>query len=113
MQSVLLEDRVFPPSASSVSAARVAGMAGYDALCLQAEQDFEGFWANLAREHLAWITPFSRTLDESRRRLFLRRTMEPSPKPPIRNFCRGFASLPMRSKRTVSAKVIGYWFICR
>jgi acetyl-CoA synthetase len=65
MQSVLLEDRVFPPSASSVSAARVAGMAGYDALCLQAEQDFEGFWANLAREHLAWITPFSRTLDES------------------------------------------------
>lgn len=65
IQSVLVENRVFPPSDSLVKAARVSGMADYEALCAEAEQDFQGFWARLAREQLQWTKPFTRTLDES------------------------------------------------
>jgi acetyl-CoA synthetase len=62
---VLVETRVFTPSPATVKAARISGMAAYDALCAEANRDFEGFWARLAREHVVWSKPFSRTLDES------------------------------------------------
>ena len=65
IQSVLVENRVFEPSEAIVKAARVSGMAGYEALCAEAERDYEGFWARLAREHLVWNKPFTQTLDES------------------------------------------------
>ena len=63
--SVLVENRVFEPSAEVVKAARISGMAGYEALCAEAERDYEGFWARLARENLDWDKPFTQTLDES------------------------------------------------
>ena len=66
IESVLVENRVFPPSAATVAAARVSGMAGYEALCKEAETDFEGFWARLARQNVVWTKPFTRTLDESK-----------------------------------------------
>lgn len=44
IESVLVENRVFPPSEATVKAARVSGMAGYNALCAEAANDFEGFW---------------------------------------------------------------------
>jgi acetyl-CoA synthetase len=66
IESVLQEDRLFPPSPEFVKQANVSGMAAYQALCDEAERDFEGFWARLARENLAWHKPFTRTLDESR-----------------------------------------------
>lgn len=65
IESVLVENRVFPPDARASAGARIAGMAAYEALCQEAEQDFEGFWSRLARENLSWTKPFSRTLDES------------------------------------------------
>ena len=65
IESVLVENRVFPPSDAIVKAARVSGMAGYQALCAEAEKDFEGFWARLAREHVRWTKPFTKTLNES------------------------------------------------
>ncbi len=65
IESVLVENRVFPPPAACEQAARVSGMAGYEALCAEAERDFEGFWARLARENVQWTKPFTRTLDES------------------------------------------------
>jgi len=34
-------------------------------LCAEAEKDFEGFWARLARENVVWNKPFTKTLDES------------------------------------------------
>jgi acetyl-CoA synthetase len=40
-------------------------MDAYNALCHEAEQDFEGFWAKLARENVLWSKPFTQTLDES------------------------------------------------
>jgi acetyl-CoA synthetase len=66
IESVLVENRVFPPSAATVKAARISGMPAYEALCKEAEQDFEGFWARLARENVQWTKPFTQVLDESR-----------------------------------------------
>ena len=65
MESLLVENRVFLPSEAMVKAARISGMEGYNALCAEAEKDFEGFWARLARENVVWNKPFTRTLDES------------------------------------------------
>jgi acetyl-CoA synthetase len=53
------------PSAEFVKNATVSGMAAYDALCKEAETDYEGFWATKARELLSWKTPFTKTLDDS------------------------------------------------
>src|SRR4029079_16786420 len=47
-------------------AARISGMPAYEALCKEAEQDFEGFWARLARENVQWTKPFTQVLDESK-----------------------------------------------
>lgn len=65
IESVLVENRVFPPADAVVKAARISGMAGYEALCKEAEADFEGFWAKQARANVQWTKPFTRTLDES------------------------------------------------
>src|SRR5690606_9399713 len=43
-----------------------SGMEAYQALCREAENDFEGFWARLARENLQWTRPFTKVLDESK-----------------------------------------------
>jgi len=65
IESVLQETRVFPPPADLVKNANVSGMAAYQALCDEAERDFEGFWARMAREHVLWQKPFTKVLDES------------------------------------------------
>jgi acetyl-CoA synthetase len=65
IESVLNETRVFPPSEAMVSQANISGMAAYHAMCKEAERDFEGFWAKLARAELLWSKPFTKTLDES------------------------------------------------
>ncbi|HRO83062.1 MAG TPA: acetyl-coenzyme A synthetase N-terminal domain-containing protein, partial [Alicycliphilus denitrificans] len=65
IESILIENRVFPPPEGLVKTARISGMAGYEALCAEADKDFEGFWARLARENLQWTKPFTKTLDES------------------------------------------------
>ena len=58
------ESRIFAPPAAFVEKANVSGMAAYKALCDEAERDYEGFWARLARENVEWQTPFTRTLNE-------------------------------------------------
>lgn len=45
--------------------AAVAGMAAYEALCKEAETDYAGYWARLARELISWKTPFTKTLNDS------------------------------------------------
>jgi acetyl-CoA synthetase len=65
IESVLHENRQFPPPAVFAAGATVSGMDAYRALCAEAERDYEGFWARLAREHIGWRTPFTRVLDES------------------------------------------------
>lgn len=59
-----MESRIFAPPAAFVEKAAVSGMEAYKALCDEAERDYEGFWARLAREHVEWQTPFTRTLNE-------------------------------------------------
>ena len=65
IESILQEHRVFPPSAEFVKQANVSGMDAYKALCAEAERDYTGFWARLAREFLKWTKPFTQVLDES------------------------------------------------
>ncbi|MCG5078154.1 acetate--CoA ligase [Paraburkholderia tagetis] len=65
IESVLHEQRTFPPPESMAAAAAVSGMSGYQALVAEAHRDYEGFWARLARENLTWHTPFAKVLDES------------------------------------------------
>jgi acetyl-CoA synthetase len=65
MESMLTENRLFQPPAAFVKDAAISGMAGYNALCAEAERDYEGFWARLARENLVWQKPFTKALDES------------------------------------------------
>ena len=65
IESVLQEDRAFPPSPEFVKQANVSGIAAYQALCDEAERDFEGFWGRLARENVLWHKPFTKVLDES------------------------------------------------
>src|SRR5712675_3605023 len=65
IESVLQEDRLFPPSPEFVKQANVSGAAAYQALCDEANRDFEGFWGRLGREHVLWHKPFTKVLDES------------------------------------------------
>jgi len=65
IESVLTETRIFEPHPDFVKSANVSGMQAYQALCAEAEADYEGFWAKLARELLVWHKPFTKTLNES------------------------------------------------
>ena len=65
IESVLHENRVFAPSAETVSQAAVSGMPAYQQLCTEAKNDYEGFWAKLARELLVWHKPFTKTLNQN------------------------------------------------
>jgi acetyl-CoA synthetase len=65
IESVLQENRIFPPSAETVRKATISGMAAYEALCREADQDYAGYWARLARENISWKKPFTQSLDDS------------------------------------------------
>lgn len=57
--------KLYYPPESLVKNAAVAGMEAYQALVKQAETDYEGYWANHARNLLDWKKPFTKVLDES------------------------------------------------
>ncbi|WP_323000145.1 acetate--CoA ligase [Castellaniella sp.] len=65
IESILVENRVFPPPADLVKQANVSGMEGYKALCDEADRDPDAFWARLANENLVWDKPFTQVVDES------------------------------------------------
>ena len=65
IESMLVEDRVFEPSENFRKGAHVNGFEAYKALQDEAEKDFEGFWARIARENVNWSKPFTKVLDES------------------------------------------------
>ncbi len=64
IQSVMHENRVFEPSPAWAAQANIR-KADCEALNAKAARDFTGFWADLARDTLAWHKPFTKTLDES------------------------------------------------
>ena len=59
------ENRVFNPPAGFVNDATISGMEAYNKLCAEAEKDYDGFWARLAKENIFWKKPFTKVLDES------------------------------------------------
>ena len=58
IEALFAEDRKFPPSAEFVAQANAT-----PSLYEEAERDFEAFWAQLARERIAWDEPFETTLE--------------------------------------------------
>ncbi|HET7181559.1 MAG TPA: acetate--CoA ligase, partial [Candidatus Limnocylindrales bacterium] len=58
IENLLHEQRTFPPTPEF--AAQANAKAG---LYLEAEQDFEAFWAKLARERISWFKDFDTTLE--------------------------------------------------
>ncbi|PIE36426.1 MAG: acetate--CoA ligase [Gammaproteobacteria bacterium] len=65
IESILTEKRHFEPSAEFSAQANIKHEQ-LAALHARAERDYEGFWADLAREHLHWSKDFSEVLDDSR-----------------------------------------------
>ena len=65
IESVLVENRVFPPFPNLVEGAAISGMEQYHAMCEEARQDPDAFWGKLARENLAWSKPFTKVVDDS------------------------------------------------
>ena len=59
------QPRMYLPSDEMVRNAAVSGMEAYRALCKEAEDDYEGYWARQARELVEWKKPFTQVLDES------------------------------------------------
>ncbi|MCY7417087.1 MAG: AMP-binding protein, partial [Chloroflexi bacterium] len=58
IENLMPGGQIFPPSAAFVAQAN-----GTAQLYLDADEDFEAFWAKLAREKLTWRTPFKTTLE--------------------------------------------------
>ena len=65
MEQLMQENRIFNPPSDFIKNAAVPGMDAYNALCAEAEKDYEGFWARLARENLYWKKHFTKVLDET------------------------------------------------
>jgi acetyl-CoA synthetase len=62
IDSVLNEQRVFPPSEQFRAGAQIKSRAEYDRLYQEAKDDPEGFWAKIAQE-LHWFKPWDRVLE--------------------------------------------------
>ena len=65
IESFKQEQRVFNPPADFVANAAISGMDAYRAMCAEAEEDYEGFWARLAQQNIQWTKPFTKRLDAS------------------------------------------------
>ncbi|MGE3728555.1 MAG: AMP-binding protein, partial [Candidatus Sericytochromatia bacterium] len=63
LTSVLKEERVFAPPQAFAERAGISSMEQYHALCDEAKQDPEAFWARQAGELLDWIQPWDKVLD--------------------------------------------------
>jgi len=56
---------VFQPNPEFAKDARIKNMDEYKALYQKAENDFEGFWDEYAKEKIDWFEPYTKVLDES------------------------------------------------
>jgi len=63
IDTVMQEERIFPPPTEFAAQAIIPSMEAYQALYDEAEGDLEGFWGDLAKKELHWFTPFKKILD--------------------------------------------------
>ena len=73
IDTVMQEERLFPPSADFASTAKIGSMDAYQRLYDEAQADPVAFWGELAKQELHWFTPFDRVLqwDEPLAKWFL------------------------------------------
>ncbi len=62
LESMLRENRVFPPPAEFAARAHIKSLQQYEALYKQSVEDPETFWGGIAKE-LHWFTPWTRVLE--------------------------------------------------
>jgi acetyl-CoA synthetase len=65
IQSVLHETRKFEPADAFVKQANVSGMSAYQNMVDASQKDYQGYWAQLARESIVWNKPFTKILNET------------------------------------------------
>ena len=63
IDTVMHEERLFPPSKTFASRARVQSVAQYQELWDAADADPEAFWDQLARQELHWFEPYSKVVE--------------------------------------------------
>ncbi|KGM39486.1 AMP-dependent synthetase [Aquabacterium sp. NJ1] len=59
------QSKQYPVPEAFARTAHVGSRAAYDKLCAQAQENYEGYWAGLAKQFLTWHKPFTKALDES------------------------------------------------
>ena len=64
IESVLNETRIFSPSSEFAQRANIPDMQSYQALCSEAELDYQNFWAKQAKEQIVWHKLFRKILDD-------------------------------------------------
>ncbi|MFP6604802.1 MAG: acetyl-coenzyme A synthetase N-terminal domain-containing protein, partial [Pirellulaceae bacterium] len=62
IESVMEEDRLFPPSAEFSARCQLNSNEAYEKLYEEAKQDPVAFWERLGREELHWFKDFDQTL---------------------------------------------------
>jgi acetyl-CoA synthetase len=62
LESILRENRVFPPPEEFAKRAHIKSLAEYQKMYQRSVSDPEGFWAEAARE-LDWFRPWTKVLD--------------------------------------------------
>ncbi|MEO0406144.1 MAG: acetate--CoA ligase [Cyanobacteria bacterium P01_A01_bin.135] len=63
IESILQEQRRFPPNAEFSQQAYIKSQADYEKLYEEAKADPAAFWARLAKEELHWFEPWAQVLD--------------------------------------------------
>ena len=63
IESILQEQRLFPPSAEFSQTAHIKSLEDYQQLYERAKTDPEGFWGELAEQELHWFQPWDKVLD--------------------------------------------------
>ena len=66
IESVLVENRVFPPSEQAVKARAFPAWRPTRHFATRPRRILKAFWARLARDNVVWTKPFTKVLDESK-----------------------------------------------
>jgi acetyl-CoA synthetase len=64
IETVLSESRIFPANSEFAKRANIRSEQQYQNMCEQSQQDYEGYWGDLARQYIAWHKPFMNILNQ-------------------------------------------------